>query len=74
VNDFKSLKIFGKTNKEIKHAQDKGHKSEVEAFMNAVKKGNPSPIPFNEIYLTTLATLKVVESIACGGGAISLQQ
>jgi len=73
VNDFKSLKIFGKTNKEIKQVQDKGHKAEVESFMNAVKKGNPSPIPFNEIYLTTLATLKVVESVACGGDAISLQ-
>jgi polar amino acid transport system substrate-binding protein len=72
VDDFKSLKIFGKTNKEISRTQDKGHKAEVEAFMEAVKKGDPSPIPFAEIYTTTLATLKTVESIARGGDAISL--
>ncbi len=39
--------------------------------MNAVKSGAASPIPFDEIYLSTLATFKVIES-AASGSAISL--
>lgn len=72
VDDFKSLKIFGKTKKEINGTQDKGHKKEVEEFMNAMKNGKPSPIPFEQLYNTTLATFKVIESIASGGEVIHL--
>jgi predicted dehydrogenase/threonine dehydrogenase-like Zn-dependent dehydrogenase len=73
IDDFKSLKTFGKTMKEVKGTQDKGHKSEVETFMSAITKGNPSPIPFSELYLTTLATFKSLESIASGGDSINLE-
>ncbi len=72
LEDFKSLKVFGKTKKENSGTQDKGHKAEVAAFMDAVKNGNPSPISFDDLYTSTLATFKVLESIARKGEVIHL--
>jgi len=37
-------------------AQDKGHKDQVGAFLEAIRKGQPSPIPFDEIVEVTEAT------------------
>ena len=42
--------------------QDKGHGKEVELFLRAVKKGEACPIPFADIYLSTLATFKIIEA------------
>ena len=39
---------------------------------NSIHKGLPAPIPFNEIYLSTLATFKVLESIKENGARIFL--
>ena len=72
MEDFKSLTVFGKSKKENSGTQDKGHRAEVAAFMNAVKSGKTSPIPFSELYTSSLATLKVLESIARGGEVIRL--
>lgn len=72
MEDFKSLTVFGKTKKESSGTQDKGHKAEVAAFMHAIKNGNPAPISFDDLYTSTLATLKVLESIARGGEVIHL--
>lgn len=43
--------------------RDMGHKDEVIAFAEAVKVGSKMPINFEEIVLTTLATLKIGDSI-----------
>ncbi|MEO8087594.1 MAG: bi-domain-containing oxidoreductase [Bacteroidota bacterium] len=72
MEDFKSLKNYGKTKSETSGTQDKGHKQEVAAFMDAIKNGKPAPIPFNDLYLSTLATFKVLESIARCGEVIHL--
>ncbi len=72
VNDFQTLQIFGKNKSEQKATIDKGHTQEVAAFVDAIKNGKPSPIPFDELYLTTLVTFKVIESIALGGKEISI--
>jgi polar amino acid transport system substrate-binding protein len=48
----KSKKYFGK-----------GHKEEVEAFINAIKNGNASPIELKSLYLTTLTTFAIIESL-----------
>jgi polar amino acid transport system substrate-binding protein len=64
VNDFKELKIFDNEQKTFKmKKQDKGHAAEIENFINAIKNGLPSPISFNELYLSSLASFKVLESI-----------
>jgi predicted dehydrogenase len=46
--------------------QDKGHRGEWEAFAAAIRGGGESPVPFDQIVMSTLATLKAVESRASG--------
>ncbi len=43
--------------------QDKGHSQEMKEFLDAIRNGHSCPIPFNDSYLSTLATFKVLESI-----------
>ncbi len=67
LNDFKELTIYGKKKKRIKSGtQDKGHRQEVGAFLDAVKSGKPSPIPFEELYLSSLVPFKILDSIRTG--------
>jgi predicted dehydrogenase len=46
--------------------QDKGHRAEISAFLDAVEQGGPSPIPFKELALSTLVTFKILESVQTG--------
>ena len=66
LNDFKQLDIYGNKKITFKSVQDKGHASEVRLFMEAVEKGGPSPIAFDEIYLSSLLPFKIIESITSG--------
>ena len=43
--------------------QDKGHAAEVAAFIEAVKKGGPTPIPFEEVVEVTRATLQIATKL-----------
>ena len=68
LDDFKELNMYGpKGRRTIKGLQDKGHKEEINAFINAIHLGQPCPIPFDEIYNTTLFTFKAIESILSEG-------
>lgn len=61
IDDFKSLTIFDKKISQNKLSrQDKGHGKEVELFLRAVKIGEACPISFADIYLSTLATFKII--------------
>jgi predicted dehydrogenase len=72
-DDFTGLFHYGKTMKKIMSGnQDKGHGAEVAAFVNSIKNGMPSPIPFSELYNSTAATFKVLESIAQNGRDIEV--
>ncbi len=54
-------------NKQIKLKLDgKGHKQEVQAFMNSLKSSSEAPISFESIYLTTLTTFKIMDSLTTG--------
>jgi polar amino acid transport system substrate-binding protein len=65
IDDFKQMTIYGSSTKKIKFGgQDKGHAKEVELILNAIKVGKPLPISFEDSYLSTLATLKALESIS----------
>ncbi|AUP79380.1 bi-domain-containing oxidoreductase [Flavivirga eckloniae] len=66
IHDFRSGEIH-ESNKISKLKIDgKGHKQEVEAFIDSLKSNKDSPIPFESIYLTTLTTFKILDSIATG--------
>ena len=65
LTDFKSLVIHG-GRKPVKKSllnQDKGQARMIEAFISACKGEQPAPISFEEIYLTTLATFRILESL-----------
>ena len=64
IDDFKTLKIFGNKSKKHKYSgQDKGHAKGVQTFLKSIKEGQPCPIPFEESYLSMLATFKVNQSL-----------
>jgi len=67
LKDFKELEIFGsKIKKQKLINQDKGHKNEVISFLKAIKEGESSPIPFEQIYISSLLPFKIIESIQKG--------
>ncbi len=66
LHDFKQLDIFANGKKTFKSTQDKGHKQEVAAFLDAVEKGKHPPIAFDEIYFSSLIPFKILESINSG--------
>jgi len=68
LKDFKKLEIFGKR-KDFKKkliSQDKGQKKMIAEFIKAIKKSTPSPGAFEDIYTTSLATFRIVESLKTG--------
>lgn len=65
LNDFKELKIYrgkGSLKKKLL-AQNKGQVEMINSFTKTILGGDPSPIPFDEIYAVMKATFKAVESI-----------
>jgi predicted dehydrogenase/threonine dehydrogenase-like Zn-dependent dehydrogenase len=54
----------------FKHSgSGKGHKEELQAFIEALKQEKPMPIPPNEMINTTQATLKIIESLQTNSSA-----
>ncbi|KAA3616669.1 MAG: oxidoreductase [Calditrichaeota bacterium] len=66
IHDFSRLTIYGQKTVTCKAKQDKGHAIEVQQFLNAVQKGIATPIPFDELYLSSLLPFKILESLASG--------
>ena len=65
IRDFKEIEIF-ESKKRFKKklmSQDKGQKTMVASFFEAIKTGKPSPLSFDELYSATEATFKIIESI-----------
>ena len=52
--------------KKVKLGSEKGHKEEINAFLNSIQNGLKNPIPFENIYMTTLTTFKIHESLEKG--------
>jgi hypothetical protein len=51
----------------------KGHKASIAAFIDAVKRGARSPLPFDSAVATTLATFAAATALT-SGGAVELAQ
>ncbi len=67
MKNFTELELWSGSGKpKIISGQGKGHKEEVEAFLNAIKSGSASPIPFDSILATTLVTFAIRESLSTG--------
>lgn len=66
IHDFRKGEIH-KGNKTVQLKLDgKGHKQEVKEFISSLETGGQAPISFESIYLTTLTTFKVIDSLATG--------
>jgi len=67
IDDFKKMTIYREKVKTIKlKKQDKGHKEELKRFFKSIEKGLPSPIPFDDLYNVSKATLAILDSISNG--------
>jgi predicted dehydrogenase len=69
LDDFRRLELARNGRKEVtrsRWSQDKGHRAEWAAFVGSLEQGGEAPIPFQEIVCSTLATLRVDESVATG--------
>ena len=69
LEDFRLLELAHDGKKEIvrsRFRQDKGHRGEWQAFVNAVLNGRQAPIPFEDIVTSTLATFAAVASRSTG--------
>lgn len=64
IDDYKSIDILSANQKKSKKsAQDKGHATEIAAFLSAVKAGQQLPISFPDCYNSTKATFEVLDKI-----------
>ena len=69
LEDFRRLELVRDGRRETVHArwrQDKGHRAEWEAFVQFVQGKTESPIRFEDLVCSTLATLRIDESVATG--------
>jgi predicted dehydrogenase len=69
LEDFRRLELVSGGRKRLSQSrwrQDKGHRGEWQAFSAAIRAGEDSPLPFDEIMTTMLATFALDESRATG--------
>jgi predicted dehydrogenase len=67
LEDFRSLELIRngrRTTMRSRLFQDKGHRAEWHAFANAIRRGEESPISFESIVISTLASLRAMTSRA----------
>jgi predicted dehydrogenase len=69
LDNFKTTSVWtgrGKASTKARGGQDKGQRSEMEAFVEAVRSGGPMPISVDSLLATTRATIAVGESLLSG--------
>jgi predicted dehydrogenase len=69
LDDFRTLELTRDAKRDrmtSKLRQDKGHRGEWEAFVDAIRTGTQSPIAFREIVATTLTTFRALDSARTG--------
>ena len=66
IEDFRSGIIYKDNTENKLKVSGKGQKQEVQAFINSLKKSNTTPIDFKSLYLTTLTTFKIQDSLITG--------
>ena len=65
LDNFRTLRAFGCSKLKVFRTwrQDKGHANCVQAFVNAIVSGQPSPIPAQEIFEVSRVSIDVAESL-----------
>jgi predicted dehydrogenase len=68
-DDFARASVYGRkkwASSRLPKAKDKGQRSEVAAFLTAVRTGGPMPVSVDSLAATTLATLAAQTSLGTG--------
>ncbi len=67
IDNFRRVSLYEGTSVSADKArQDKGHDEQFRALVRAVYTGEPFPVPVEELFTSSLATLCVIESLAAG--------
>jgi predicted dehydrogenase len=68
-DDFRRVSVHFRNHRKARtlFRQDKGHAEELRCFVDAVAGKAPTPIPFESLWATTLATFRIRESLHGGG-------
>ena len=69
LDDFRSLELVSENKRQMIHSrlkQDKGHQAAWQAFMNAIKKGEAAPIPYEQLMAVHMACYAAVQSMTSG--------
>lgn len=69
LEDFRHLEIIQQGKKQVTHArvgQDKGHKAEMQAFVDAARGKAAPPMSFEQVVGSTLTTLRLQNSCQTG--------
>ena len=66
INDFRKMEFHGKRSFRKRSVRDKGHSGELKAFTKAIREGSTSPIPFEQLYHTSVVTFAIIDSIRFG--------
>jgi predicted dehydrogenase len=69
LDDFRRLEMVSHGRKQVFRSwlrQDKGHRAEWEEYVAAIRTGSPAPISFEEICATSLATIRIADSLRSG--------
>lgn len=68
LDDFRALSVYAKGKKTEKKlmAQDKGQKTAVQGFVEAIRSGGEPLIGFHDLVSTSLATFAVLDSLRTG--------
>ena len=68
LDNFRLLSLYQGSRKMTRTSrQDKGHEAEFRALVDSFLQGNEAPIPLEQLVLSSLATLCMVQSLQCGG-------
>lgn len=67
LKDFQRLESMGQRKRKKHGRVDKGHKGELEAWIRCLREGEASPIPFEVIRNSTLASFLLEEAVRNGG-------
>ncbi len=66
IDDFRTGEHFSRGSRRTLKLPGKGHREEVEAFLRAVREGQPSPISLESLALTSITTFAIIDSLRTG--------
>ncbi len=68
IENFRVTRFFGfgRPKKVRTWRQDRGHRNELRAWMQALRQGDPAPVPFATYVAATLATFALAEAVRTG--------